>query len=81
MFIIEIILTIFVWRKGWRWLALLPIGIALLIGFIIGISVGMAGGTPTTGGGIIFIDILAIIALIIMLIKGPKDSINEKEKE
>jgi len=75
MLILEIILTIFAWRKGWRWLALLPMGIALLIGFIIGLSIGANGGDVTSiGGGAIIIDVMAIIALIIMLVKGPKSN-------
>lgn len=80
MLIIEIILTVFAWRKGWKWLALLPVGIALLIGFIIGFSVGFSGGDVSTlGNGVIFIDVMAIIALIIMIVKGPK-TLEQKEK-
>ncbi|MCM1564577.1 MAG: hypothetical protein NC238_01225 [Dehalobacter sp.] len=71
MLIIEIILTIFVWRKGWKWLSLIPIGIALLVGFSIGFGAGMSGGAVNPGN-VILIDIFAIIALIIMLVKGPK---------
>lgn len=82
MLILEIILTIFAWRKGWRWLALLPMGIALLIGFIIGISIGANGGNVSSiGGGAIVIDIMAVIALIVMLVKGPKGSEQAKEEK
>lgn len=61
----EIILTVIVWKKGWKWFSLLPLGICLLIGILI----GLGGGEPTTA---IFIDIAAIIALILMWIKATK---------
>jgi uncharacterized membrane protein YfcA len=81
MLILEIILTIFAWRKGWRWLALLPMGIALLVGFSIGIGIGANGGDPSSVGfGAVFIDIIAIIALIIMVATKPK-SAEVKENE
>lgn len=67
LLIIEIILTIFAWRKGWKWLALLPVGICVTIGFFIGIT-----GGSLEGGGLIVPDILATLALILMVIKGPK---------
>jgi len=69
LLIAEIILTVLAWRKGWKWLSLIPLGLAFIIGFIIG-----ASGT-TIGTGIIFIDVLAVIALTLMLIYPPK---NEK---
>lgn len=64
---IEVILTIFVWRKGWNWLSLIPLGAAFVGGFLF----GMAGGDPTTPG-LIFGDVIALIALVIMLINPPK---------
>lgn len=80
MLIIEIILTIFAWRKGWRWLALLPMGIALLIGLLIGFGIGASGGEVTSGGPAIVIDIMAVIALIVMVAKGPKSKETELPK-
>ena len=82
MLIIEIILTIFVWRKGWKWWALLPVGLALLIGFCIGLGVGASGGSAAdVGGGVILIDLAAIIALIVMLVKSPKAKEQLKKEE
>ena len=67
MLIIEIILTIFAWRKGWNWLALIPVGVAFCIGLIIG-----ASGTPVTDVmSVIIWDILAIIALVVMVSVNP----------
>ena len=70
MFIIEIVLTIFAWRNGWRWLALIPVGAAVVIGFFIGINVGLTGGEISPA--VMIIDVFAIIALIVMLIKKGK---------
>lgn len=67
LLIAEIILTIIAWQKGWRWLALIPIGIAVVIGLIVGASTG-----STDVGAYIIFDILAVIALIIMIVVKPK---------
>ncbi len=64
MLIIEIILTIFAWKKGWNWYSLIPLCLAFLIGLIVGLSGGL---NPS----IILIDVMAIIALIFMVAKGP----------
>jgi len=36
----QIILTVVAWNNGWRWLALIPMASAFIIGFIIGMVVG-----------------------------------------
>lgn len=73
LLIAEIILTIFAWRKGWKWLALLPVGICLLIGFFIGFT-----GGSLEGGMTIVPDLIATGILIWMVVKGPKS--NETEE-
>lgn len=45
MIIIEIILTIVAWRRGWRGLALIPLSAVLIIGFMAGV-IGGASGLP-----------------------------------
>jgi hypothetical protein len=73
MLIIEIVLTIFAWRKGWRWLALIPTALALCIGLLLGIGIAASGGSVSApNAATIIIDVLAIIALIVMVTKGPK---------
>lgn len=75
MLLIEIILTIFAWRKGWRWAALLPTAIALLVGLFMGFGIGASGGDINGAMGMgIILDILAVIALIIMIVVGPKSN-------
>ncbi len=75
MFLIaEILLTIFAWRNGWKWLSLLPVGIAMVIGLIVGMGIGASGGSvDAVKGFVVIFDILAIIALIVMVSKKPKD--------
>ena len=68
MLIIEIILVIFAWRNGWKWMALLPLVIAFVIGMLIGLS------NPNVDlMNVVWIDILAILVLIGMLVKGKKE--------
>ena len=78
MLIIEIILTIFAWRNGWKWLSLIPMGISFLIGLSVGIGIGVSGGSVNTPVPILsIVDLGAIIALIVMVCKKPKSQANE----
>jgi len=82
LLIAEIILTVFAWRKGWRWWALAPMAITLLIGFFMGVGIGASGGDIDSVRGIsIVFDILATIALIVMVTKGPKTNEVEETKD
>jgi len=45
-FILQIILSIVAWNRGWKWLALIPILVALPLGFLIGYIGGSMGYTP-----------------------------------
>ena len=71
LFIIEIILTIVAWNKSWKTKALLPMGICLAIGLLIGMVIGSVGVTTVPLGLIVF-DIAAVIVLIVMICKPPK---------
>lgn len=75
MLIIEIILTIFAWRNGWKWLSLIPVGCALLLGLFMGMAVGASGGDINIAKGLaIFLDVSAIIALIVLVARKPKST-------
>jgi len=67
--IIEIALTIWAFNRGWRWLALLPLGLMGGLGFLIGIIIGVSGGTADDAQWVIVLDIIAVIALIWMIAK------------
>ena len=77
MLIIEIILTFVAWGRGWKWLALLPLGIAFGIGLIAGAS----GASMDDLAGLIWIDVVAIIALIVMVVKQKPGTEKEKVEE
>jgi len=81
LLIIEIVLTIFAWRKGWKWYSLIPVGIAAGAGFFIGLGIGYAGGSASVFNGVIVFDILAIVALAIMCYVPPKFEQLEDTKE
>lgn len=71
MLIVEIILTIVAWQRGWKWIALIPVGIA----FFIGMAIGANSSDPVDPLSVIWIDVLAIIALVLMLIFKPQSKI------
>ena len=65
--IAEIILTVIAWRKGWRWWALLPAFLAFATGFVLGAAIELTGGNALSALPYsIFIDLIAIFALICM---------------
>jgi len=74
LLIAEIVLTVFAWKKGWKWWSLLPAGITLFSSFLLGIILGVSGYSlkEVRPFGIL-LDILLIIVLIIMVIKPPKN--------
>lgn len=82
LFIIEIILTIVAWVRGWSWKALIPIGSALVLGFIIGFFIVAAGGqiTAAVAGLVAILDFIAFTAILVMAIVKPT-SVKEAEAE
>jgi len=72
----EIFLTITAWRRGWKAYALLPGGLTLLLGFLIGLSIGASGGSADSiPGATILLDIACVISLIIMSAKPRKQTV------
>lgn len=71
--LLEVILTIAAWLRGWKWRSLIPLGSLLLMGFTMGMILGSLGVDPMvfTPAGI-FLDFLGVVALIIMVIVKPK---------
>ena len=80
LFIAEIILTIFAWRNGWRWISLIPVGICVLLGFTAGYTAGLSGATSPNVGWLVIFDFIAIITLIVMINKKPKSGTDETKK-
>lgn len=72
LIILEIIMTIIAWRRGWKWRALLPSAIILGSAFILGLLAGAIAGPntkPPEGFDILF-DVVDIAVLIIMVVKS-----------
>ena len=71
--IIEVVATVMAWRKGWRWRALLPGGLSVVLGFTIGIVVTASGGNIDDYIGLCAIfDLLALGVLVFMNCRTPK---------
>jgi uncharacterized membrane protein YfcA len=78
--IIEIILTVNVWRKGWKWKALIPIASFFTLGFLIGVTVTLAGGQVNVLV-LLPIDLLCIFVLIVMSNKSPQKKQSPKKDQ
>jgi hypothetical protein len=75
LLIAEIVLTIFAWKRGWRWYALIPLGLCLLIGFILGASISSSGGSINDlNGASVVLDVIAVIVLIVLCSVKPKST-------
>jgi len=73
MLIVEIILTIKAWQKGWKGWALLPIGSAIALGFLMGMVVGMNGGSSDDLFAMGFVVELVVIGVLIaMAVRAPR---------
>ncbi len=70
MLLIQIILTVVAWNKGYKAMALLPVGITLFIGFMIGFA--NPGITDAELMSYVWIDALAVFILIAMIITAKK---------
>lgn len=81
MIILEIILTVVAWLRGWKWKSLIPIGAVLIIGLFYGFILGLTGSFVDTTDvvWINIFDILAILALLIMVILPPKNKTKNNE--
>ena len=78
LLIAEIILTIFAWKAGWKWLALIPIGVAFLIGFVIGTQLDST--TSLTGLSWFSLFDVAVIGILIFMIVKKRNKNEENEK-
>jgi hypothetical protein len=69
LLIAQILLTVQAWRKGWRAWALLPVGMDLLIGMLIGIAVEDVNQAlvPCFISGLISLGVL-----IALVVKAPR---------
>ena len=80
MLIVEIILTIVAWNKGYKWYSLIPVGATLFVGFMLGFALGGNADYMETVYAFWWVDGLAIVALILMLIFNPYKKVENEKK-
>ena len=68
LLIVEIVLTVLVWKHGYKWKALIPIAWVFLSGLTLGIVLEVME-LEISRYSFILLDVICVIALIIMLNK------------
>ena len=73
--LIEIVLTVVAYRKGWKLKALLPLALSFAAAFLMGIVLGAGGGSLQRAMPAFFmIDLICLAALIGLCIRAPQSS-------
>jgi hypothetical protein len=74
LIIVELILTVFAWRKGWRWKALIPVACTISLGLFAGTAIGLSGGQLSGATNVLFFfgDLASTAILIVLCVKKPK---------
>ena len=72
LWILEIGLTVWAWKRGWRGWALLPLTIGLGASFLSGFYIGFSGGSEENlenmMGLFLLMDVAVIVSLVLMVI-------------
>lgn len=72
LLILEIILTVAAWRRGWKAWALTPIAIGLSIGFMLGFVIGASGGSMD---GVVAVGLLldlTVVGTLVAMVASPR---------
>ncbi|MFA5108984.1 MAG: hypothetical protein WC458_00335 [Patescibacteria group bacterium] len=72
LLILQIILTVVAWKRGYKAWALIPIVVAVSVGLIIGAN----GGDP---GSALVLDIIVGVVLLLMIFLSPRSKKIEPE--
>jgi hypothetical protein len=76
MMVVEVILTVVAWRKGWRGWALLPMGAIMLVGLVAGLVAGAVGATESQFSHVTValfpLELVGVGVLVWMAAKGRK---------
>lgn len=73
MLIIEIVLTVIAWRKGWRGYALLPWAGMIAAAVFIALGAAASGGDPSKAANIgPLLDVICIGVLVRLAVRGPR---------
>jgi len=78
LIVIQIILTVVAWKRGWKVKSLLPIGIGVVLAFGIGLPAALAG-IPKHDilMPLLLIDLGMFVSLVVMIFRKPKLRIDE----
>ena len=73
LIVIQIILTVVAWKRGWKVKSLLPIGIGMVLAFGIGLPAALAG-VPEHNilMPLLLIDLGMLVSIIVMIFRKPK---------
>jgi hypothetical protein len=74
LLIAEIILMVAAWRRGWKGWALLPIGIAMFVAFLLASGVAASGGSMQDVWGVALLGDLACIGALIAMVARPRNT-------
>jgi peptidoglycan/LPS O-acetylase OafA/YrhL len=73
LLLIEIVLIVIAWRKGWKAWALVPIAVAFCTGLICGVVCGLTGTDVEQIMGICLVmEGFCIASLVVMAVRGRK---------
>jgi len=71
--VLEIILTISAWKRGWRWRALLPLAVGCAAAFLVGAAVGAGGGSVEDALPIaVLLELGVVGSLITLVARAPR---------
>ncbi len=72
LLILEIILTVTAWRRGWKAWALAPMAVSLSIGFVIGAVIGASGGSVDTAVAVGLLLDLTVVGALVAMVASPR---------
>jgi len=79
LLVVEIILTVTAWRRGWRWQALLPMAATLFVSLVAGLAIAAAGGIHDGfPWPLVLLDFGCVTALGVMVKKAPRRRVSNE---
>lgn len=70
--ILEIILTVTAWRRGWKAWALTPIAIGTSLAFVLGAVIGASGGSMDEAMAVGLVLDLTVVGTLIAMVASPR---------